>query len=646
MALPPVAAGDPHAAAHNSERDLINDIQDVVDPTFKAALDEEISTIAPVESVNGQIGPVVLDAADVGAATPADIVTASAADRNRINHSGLQTAATIEDLIEAVQDILGASIAAGSNMTMDYNDTTGIITLSAVVDGAAISTDPEVVRDTMGNALVGAGLITVAVNDAADTITISTTATTNRSDGATDVLLAAKLDKTAVAGGATGQVLAKTSAVDYAFAWQNVAAAGFDPDTFLGDYDAAAAYSAGESVEFDGRVYVANTNLAANTHNSTATFVGAWSDDNATTNTFVDITVPAGSVQVGDLLVFSYLSGTSTAIVGTAGWTYSPMANHPNGGYVGLAYRYAVAADVSAGFNVQVSSGYTGSTGMVRAYRGGRFYGLSEFRHIGGTLNAPATTNPFGKLRNRVQVNFMMTYSGTTHTVTTGWAGVTNYLTSEPSPFDAFSIHAADKAVSAASTDWAALTGFTVGGSTGSYTTTQVNIYDTPDPSDWTYSEALTAMLVTDPLIVATVVNTVGAAASASYSVTSNTFVPINANTLLVMFDVPESGRVQIDVSLVYLMNSATYYGELALLDSANVFVPGSNRRLGNNTTYTPVVVSWVIEGLTPGSSQLFRLGAGVTTGGSMTIPYGGDVTSATVMSNRYGPIEMEVWRA
>lgn len=184
MALPPVAAGDPHAAAHNNERTLINTIQDVTDPTFKAALDAEISTIAPVESVNGYVGEVVLDAINVGAATPADVVTASTADRNRVNHTGVQPSTSISDLLEAVQDILGLSIAAGSNMTMDYNDTTGVVTLSAVVDGAAINTDPEVVRDTMGNALVGAGLISVVVNDAGDTITISTTATLNSSDAA------------------------------------------------------------------------------------------------------------------------------------------------------------------------------------------------------------------------------------------------------------------------------------------------------------------------------------------------------------------------------------------------------------------------------------------------------------------------------
>lgn len=132
-----------------------------------------------VASVNGQTGTVVLAASDVGAATPTDITTASAADRARANHTGTQTSASISDLTEAVQDIVGAFFGAGTGATVTYNDAANTITVSATG-----TTDPEAVRDAIGAAMVGVGNISVTVNDALDTITISTTATVNSTDAA------------------------------------------------------------------------------------------------------------------------------------------------------------------------------------------------------------------------------------------------------------------------------------------------------------------------------------------------------------------------------------------------------------------------------------------------------------------------------
>jgi hypothetical protein len=51
--------------------------------------------------------------------------------KDRSQHTGTQPASSISDLEEAVQDILGGAIQAGSNISATYNDTTGKITLSA-----------------------------------------------------------------------------------------------------------------------------------------------------------------------------------------------------------------------------------------------------------------------------------------------------------------------------------------------------------------------------------------------------------------------------------------------------------------------------------------------------------------------------------
>lgn len=112
-----------------------------------------------------------------GVATGATANSTDAQLRDRTTHTGSQTAATISDFTEAVQDVVGAFMAAGTGATVTYNDAANTITIAATG-----STDLEAVRDAIGVALVGVGVISVAVDDAANTITISSTATANSTD--------------------------------------------------------------------------------------------------------------------------------------------------------------------------------------------------------------------------------------------------------------------------------------------------------------------------------------------------------------------------------------------------------------------------------------------------------------------------------
>lgn len=88
-------------------------------------------------------------------------------------------AANLSGFTEAVQDVVAAMLAAGTGVTLAYNDAANSLTITG---SAGATLDAEAVRDAIGIAMIGSGLIAVTVNDAADTITISTTATQNSSD--------------------------------------------------------------------------------------------------------------------------------------------------------------------------------------------------------------------------------------------------------------------------------------------------------------------------------------------------------------------------------------------------------------------------------------------------------------------------------
>lgn len=74
---------------------------------------------------------------------------------------------------EQVRDVMGTALVAGANVTITPNDGSDTITIAATVPAAY--TD-EQVRDVMGSALVAGSNVTITPNDPGDTITISATA--------------------------------------------------------------------------------------------------------------------------------------------------------------------------------------------------------------------------------------------------------------------------------------------------------------------------------------------------------------------------------------------------------------------------------------------------------------------------------------
>jgi len=56
--------------------------------------------------------------------------------KNRANHTGTQTASTISDFSEAVDDRVGALLVAGTNVTLNYNDAANTLTINSSGGGS------------------------------------------------------------------------------------------------------------------------------------------------------------------------------------------------------------------------------------------------------------------------------------------------------------------------------------------------------------------------------------------------------------------------------------------------------------------------------------------------------------------------------
>jgi hypothetical protein len=80
---------------------------------------------------------------------------------------------------EQVRDVVAATLAAGSNVTVTPNDGADTITIAAMGDG---SYSDEQVRDVIAAALAAGANVTITPNDGADTITIAAAAGASYSD--------------------------------------------------------------------------------------------------------------------------------------------------------------------------------------------------------------------------------------------------------------------------------------------------------------------------------------------------------------------------------------------------------------------------------------------------------------------------------
>jgi hypothetical protein len=147
------------------------------------AANGESSAVKVVRANDSRLSPVVVDDAYIYS-----IISDEETDSNGVIGSTAQyfanqraaavhthLPADVTGLTEAVQDIVGALIVAGTNVTVNYDDVANTFTINSSGGGGG-GTDSEVVRDTIGGALVAGAGVQITVNDAGDTITIASTA--------------------------------------------------------------------------------------------------------------------------------------------------------------------------------------------------------------------------------------------------------------------------------------------------------------------------------------------------------------------------------------------------------------------------------------------------------------------------------------
>lgn len=106
-------------------------------------------------------------AAQVGADPVGSAAAAQAFSIQRANHTGTQTASTISDFTESVQDVVGALVVGGTGITATYNDPGNSLTIATTITQY---TD-ELAQDAVGAALTDTASVNLTYNDAGNQIT-------------------------------------------------------------------------------------------------------------------------------------------------------------------------------------------------------------------------------------------------------------------------------------------------------------------------------------------------------------------------------------------------------------------------------------------------------------------------------------------
>ncbi len=127
------AAGSYAAASHTHIIGDVTGLQAALDSKQAAGSYQPLATVLTNTTASFTTA---LETKLNGIATGATANATDAALRDRSTHTGTQTASTISDFSEAVDDRVGALLVAGTNITLNYNDASNTLTINASGGGS------------------------------------------------------------------------------------------------------------------------------------------------------------------------------------------------------------------------------------------------------------------------------------------------------------------------------------------------------------------------------------------------------------------------------------------------------------------------------------------------------------------------------
>lgn len=177
---------------------------------------------------------------------------------DRSNHTGTQTTATLSDYTEATQDLVGALLVAGTNVTLTYNDGAGTLTIDAAAGVPGADSVTNTILANMAEATLKGRAVGAGTGDPTDLTATQARTVLNVADGATanssDATLLARANH-------TGTQLSSTIS-DFAEAVQDVAGAAIVAGTnILVTYNDGAG-----TITIDNTAAGVGTDSVSNTH--------------------------------------------------------------------------------------------------------------------------------------------------------------------------------------------------------------------------------------------------------------------------------------------------------------------------------------------------------------------------------------------
>lgn len=399
----------------------------------------------------------------------------------------------------------------------------------------------------------------------------------------------------------------------------------YSPLKYEGVYNPSASYLKNDTVRIGNKFYIASQDAPGGTHGSTPspTFVyaGLTAANTLTSNTSLNHTIPAGTLQAGDLIL-GVINYGSVSNLGSAYY----QANDGNGHLFSVYAHYVTTVEAASAFTV---SGTTSKAGdlHVRVYRNSkidttRIYANWTQGQV-TNLNVPAANPVVADVG--IEVSFIGTMDyGWSATITSAGSNVLNGVTTPSNNSSgAFALWSYDKPVSTGNqlTQITAYITYSI-----FWSIAQIRLIPKAlvlNPVYWIEIPFFSDVVIPE-LLAATTLST----SASSISVTGSGIISSGLYTSTV---VPDSGKVLVKALIGFSSNLSTSPGLYLAHQGTGAQIPGT--AVHQAVCYRmPLQLTWLVSNLTPGDVFTPMVGASANGGSGVNLYPAGAV--------------MEIWSA